>query len=161
MSRVVIGYCVAVPRSHWSAVPTPLFIYISHLLRDSFSVSQQPPIWETPSNYSMGCSSVTLSFVISSTVTALSDCLTPASQPRVEASSNIVDRSGRGQVVGPGGDRSQHPRWCWVRLRCVYSYITTTAFTFIRSLPRNTPPPRCVLHFNIAACFSSEETLSF
>ena len=153
------------PRSH----PTSLFIYISQLLRDSFSVSQQPPIWEPPTHYSMGCSSVTLSFVISSTVTALSDCLTPASHSssfwmwiqRVEASSNIVDRSGRGQVVGPGGDRSQHPRWCWVRLRCVYSYITTTAFTFIRSLPRNTPPPRCVLHFNIPPCFSSEETLSF
>ena len=26
---------------------------ISQLLRDSFSVSQQPPIWEPPSNYSM------------------------------------------------------------------------------------------------------------
>ena len=39
----VIGCRVAVPRSHWSAVPTPLFIYISQLLRDSFSVSQQPP----------------------------------------------------------------------------------------------------------------------
>ena len=25
MSRVVIGCRVAVPRSHWSAVPTPLF----------------------------------------------------------------------------------------------------------------------------------------
>ena len=25
----VIGCCVAVPRSYWSAVPTPLFIYIS------------------------------------------------------------------------------------------------------------------------------------
>ena len=53
---------------------------ISQLLRDSYSVSQQPPIWEPPSHYSMGCSCVTLSFVISSTVTALSDCLTPASQ---------------------------------------------------------------------------------
>ena len=30
-----------------------LFIYISQLLRDSFSVSQQPPIWEPPSHYSM------------------------------------------------------------------------------------------------------------
>ena len=49
----VIGCRVAVPRSHWSAVPTPLFIYISQLLRDSFSVSQQPPIWEPPSHYSM------------------------------------------------------------------------------------------------------------
>ena len=39
----VIGCRVAVPRSHWSAVPTPLFIYISQLLRDLFSVSQQPP----------------------------------------------------------------------------------------------------------------------
>ena len=27
--------------------------YISQLLRDSFSVSQQPPIWEPPSHYSM------------------------------------------------------------------------------------------------------------
>ena len=33
--------------------PTHLFIYISQLLRDSFSVSQQPPIWEPPSHYSM------------------------------------------------------------------------------------------------------------
>ena len=49
----VIGCRVAVPRSHWSAVPTPLFIYIAQLLRDSFSVSQQPPIWEPPSHYSM------------------------------------------------------------------------------------------------------------
>ena len=49
----VIGCRVAVPRSHWSAVPTLLFIYISQLLRDSFSVSQQPPIWEPPSHYSM------------------------------------------------------------------------------------------------------------
>ena len=47
----VIGCRVAVPRSHWSAVPTLLFIYISQLLRDSFSVSQQPPIWEPPSHY--------------------------------------------------------------------------------------------------------------
>ena len=39
----VIGCRVAVPCSHWSAVPTPLLIYISQLLRDSFSVSQQPP----------------------------------------------------------------------------------------------------------------------
>ena len=30
----VIGCCVAVPRSYWSAVPTLLFIYISQLLRD-------------------------------------------------------------------------------------------------------------------------------
>ena len=50
---LVIGCCVAVPCSHWSAVPTPLFIYISQLLRDSFSVSQQPLIWEPPSHYSM------------------------------------------------------------------------------------------------------------
>ena len=49
----VIGCRVAVPRSYWSAVPTPLFIYISQLLRDSFSVSQQPPIWEPPSHYSI------------------------------------------------------------------------------------------------------------
>ena len=49
----VIGCCVAVPRSYWSAVPTPLFIYISQLLRDSFSVYQQSPIWEPPSHYSM------------------------------------------------------------------------------------------------------------
>ena len=49
----VIGCHVAMPRSHWSAVPTPLFIYISQLLRDSFSVSQQPPIWDPPSHYSM------------------------------------------------------------------------------------------------------------
>ena len=49
----VIGCHVAVPRSYWSAVPTPLFIYISQLLRDSFSVSQQPPIWEPPSHSSM------------------------------------------------------------------------------------------------------------
>ena len=51
----VIGCCVAM-RSYWSAVPTPLFIYISQLLRDSFSVSQQPPIWEPPSHYSMSWS---------------------------------------------------------------------------------------------------------
>ena len=49
----VIGCRVAVPRSHWSAVPTLLFIYIAQLLRDSFFVSQQPPIWEPPSHYSM------------------------------------------------------------------------------------------------------------
>ena len=49
----VIGCRVAVPHSHWSAVPTLLFIYISQLLRDSFFVSQQPPIWEPPSHYSM------------------------------------------------------------------------------------------------------------
>ena len=49
----VIGFHVAVPRSYWSAIPTPLFIYISQLLRDSFSVCQQPPIWDPPSHYSM------------------------------------------------------------------------------------------------------------
>ena len=49
----LIGCRVAVPHSHWSAVPTLLFIFISQLLRDSFSVSQQPPIWEPPSQYSM------------------------------------------------------------------------------------------------------------
>ena len=49
----MIGCRVAVPRSHWSAVPTPLFDNISQLLRDSFSVSQEPPIWEPPSHYSM------------------------------------------------------------------------------------------------------------
>ena len=53
MSRVVIGCHVAVPRSHWSAVPTLLFDNISQLLRDSFSVSQQPAIWEPPSHSSM------------------------------------------------------------------------------------------------------------
>ena len=53
MSSVVIGCRVAVLRSHWSAVPTLLFIYKSQLLRDSFFVSQQPPIWEPPSHYSM------------------------------------------------------------------------------------------------------------
>ena len=53
MSRVVIGCPVAVLRSHWSAVPTPLFDNISQLLGDSFSVSQQPPICELPSHYSM------------------------------------------------------------------------------------------------------------
>ena len=40
----MIGCCVAVPRSHWSAVPTALFIYISQLLRDSFSVPFLLPI---------------------------------------------------------------------------------------------------------------------
>ena len=49
----MIGCCVAVLRSHWSAVPTLLFIYKSQLLRDSFFVSQQPPIWEPPSHFSM------------------------------------------------------------------------------------------------------------
>ena len=49
----MIGCRVAAPRSHWWAVPTPLFIYIFQLLRDSFFVSQQPPIWEPPSHYSM------------------------------------------------------------------------------------------------------------
>ena len=49
----MIGCRVAVPRSHWLAVPTLLFIYIYKLLRDSFSVSQPPPIWEPPSHYSM------------------------------------------------------------------------------------------------------------
>ena len=49
----MIGCCVAVPRSHWLAVPTPLFIYISQLFRDSFSVSQQLTIWKPPSHYSM------------------------------------------------------------------------------------------------------------
>ena len=49
----VIGCCVTVPRSYWSAVPTPLLIYISQLLRDSFSVSQQPPLWDACSHYSM------------------------------------------------------------------------------------------------------------
>ena len=53
MSSVVIGCRVAVPRSHWSAVPTPLFDNISQLFGDSFSVSQQPPICELPSHYSM------------------------------------------------------------------------------------------------------------
>ena len=34
--------------------PHSLVCYISQLrLRDSFSVSQQPPIWEPPSHYSM------------------------------------------------------------------------------------------------------------
>ena len=54
MSRVVIGCLVAVPCSHWSAVPTHLYDNISQLLRDSFSVFQQPPIWEPPSHCSMG-----------------------------------------------------------------------------------------------------------
>ena len=49
----MIGCRVALPHSYWSAVPTPLFIYIYQLFRDSFSVSQQPPIWEPPSHYSM------------------------------------------------------------------------------------------------------------
>ena len=40
----VIGCRVAVPRSHWSAVPTLLFIYISQLLRDSFSGNLLPII---------------------------------------------------------------------------------------------------------------------
>ena len=31
------------PRSHWSAVPTLVFDNISQLLRDSFSISEQPP----------------------------------------------------------------------------------------------------------------------
>ena len=53
MSRVVIGCRVAVPRSHWSAIPTPLFDKISQLLGDSFSVSQQPPICEFPSHSSL------------------------------------------------------------------------------------------------------------
>ena len=53
MSRVVIGCCVAVPRSHWLAVPTPLFDNISQLFGDSFSVSQQPPICEFPSHSSL------------------------------------------------------------------------------------------------------------
>ena len=44
MSRVVIGCRVAMPCSHWSALPTPLFDNISQLLGDSFSVSQQSPI---------------------------------------------------------------------------------------------------------------------
>ena len=46
------------PCSYWSAVPTPLFIYISQLLRDSFSIYQQPSIWEPPSHYSMGVCAV-------------------------------------------------------------------------------------------------------
>ena len=53
MSEVVIGCRVAMPRSHWSAVPTPLFDNISQLLGDSFSVSQQPPICELPSHSSL------------------------------------------------------------------------------------------------------------
>ena len=35
------------------AAISPLFIYISQLLRDLFFVSQQPPISEPPSHYSM------------------------------------------------------------------------------------------------------------
>ena len=53
MSRVVIGCHVGMPRSHWSAVSTLLFDNISQLLRDSFSVSQQPPICEFPSHSSL------------------------------------------------------------------------------------------------------------
>ena len=53
MSRVVIGCHVAMPRSHWSAVSTPLFNNISQLLRDSFSVTKQPPICEFPSHSSL------------------------------------------------------------------------------------------------------------
>ena len=49
----MIGCRVTVPRYYWSAVPTLLFIYISQLLKNSFSVSQQPPIWEPPSHYSI------------------------------------------------------------------------------------------------------------
>ena len=41
------------PRSHWSAVSTPLFDNISQLLRDSFSVSQELPICEFPSHSSL------------------------------------------------------------------------------------------------------------
>ena len=49
----MIGCRVAVPRSHWSAIPTPLFDKISQLLGDSFSVSLQPPICEFPSHSSL------------------------------------------------------------------------------------------------------------
>ena len=49
---------VPVPFSHCSPLPCLItrqlhVCYISQLLRDSFSVSQQPPIWEPPSHYSM------------------------------------------------------------------------------------------------------------
>ena len=44
----MIGCHVALP-----AVPIPLFDNISQFLRDSFSISQQPPIWEPPSHSSM------------------------------------------------------------------------------------------------------------
>ena len=39
-------YTRSAPTKNWDAD-------ISQLLRDSFSVSQQPPIWEPPSHYSM------------------------------------------------------------------------------------------------------------
>ena len=45
--------------------------YISQLLRDSFSVSQQPPIWELPSHYSMISSQSLESFKYSSIFIAL------------------------------------------------------------------------------------------
>ena len=62
----MIGCRVAMLRSYWSAVPTPLFIYISQLLRDSFSVSKQPPIWEPPSQILSihGCVFVVLCCVV-------------------------------------------------------------------------------------------------
>ena len=56
MSKVVIGCRVAVPHSHWSIVPTLLFIYISQFFGDSFSVSQEPPIGKFPSHSSLSYS---------------------------------------------------------------------------------------------------------
>ena len=75
MSRVVIGCRVSVPRSHWSAVPTPLFDNISQLLRDSFSVSQQPPIWEPPSHSSMHLSLIIICPYFMSTYRGVNGCL--------------------------------------------------------------------------------------
>ena len=44
MSRVVmIGCCVSVPRSHWLAVPTPLFDNIMFFLGTHFLYLSNPP----------------------------------------------------------------------------------------------------------------------
>ena len=83
----VIGCRIAVPHSHWSAVPTLLFIYMSQLLRDSFSVSQQPPIWKPPSHYSMIYATTWLTKILSVSIATAKEVFWPDWTGRCVASS--------------------------------------------------------------------------
>ena len=61
----VIGCRIAVTIGRLSPLSCLYTIYMSQLLRDSFSVSQQPPIWEPPSHYSMIYTTASLTKILS------------------------------------------------------------------------------------------------
>ena len=64
-----------------------LFINMSQLLRDSFSVSQQPPIWEPPSHYSMIYTTASLTKILSSSIATAKEVFWPDWAGRGVASS--------------------------------------------------------------------------